>query len=190
MYSRRSRLSRRVPRSRKVPKSIKTMVRDGPPLYARTLRNIPDRIPDHTSNPRVTRIIRLYTFLNVTNPTIPVSYGTLGTQDSTDYSVAAFRYSNMRVTSVKCWLESPNNLSVSVTPPTLILTEGFSGYRTSDRGLAGSRYAKSGMDFSWTIQQSIVGTNSATVIFTVSTDITIPSSTNIPVTIDVVCEFV
>jgi len=175
--------------SNKLPNSIKNMVRDGPSVFARTLYNVQDLIPEHTANPRVTRVIRIYSIINNTTATIPVSYGSLGTQDSTDYGVSAFRYQFIRVKQCKVWLEVPNGLSVSVTPPSLIITESVTGYKVSDRGIAGSRYAKAGMEFSWGVQQGIVATNSAVNIFTVSTDITIPTNTNIPVTIDVVTEF-
>jgi len=174
--------------NRKVPNTVKNLVRVGPSLFARTLTNIPDRIPDHTANPRVTRIVRLYGSLVTATPTVSVSYGTLGSQDSTDYGVGAFRYQYMRVSMCKVWLEIPNGLSVAILPPTLQVTDS-TGYRVSDRGLAGSRYARAGMEFSWSTQQTIAAANSAAVIFVVSTDITIPSSTIIPVTIDVVCEF-
>jgi len=171
-------------------RSTLNAVHQGPELFAQTIYNVPDLIPEHTANPRVTRIVRIYTTLTSASPTVSVSYGTLSLQDGTDYNgSSSVRYANMRVHSAKVWLEIPNGLSVAVQPPTLILQEAASAYRVSDRGLAGSRYAKAGLVFSWQVRQAIVATNVATNILTVSTDVTIPASTIIPVTIDVVCEF-
>lgn len=190
MLKRNLKIKRGINRVSKVPKTIKSMVAVGPSLFASPLLNIPDRIPEHIANPRVTRIVRLYGILNNTITSISPSYATLALQDGTDYNgSSSVRYANMRVKSVKVWLEIPNGLSVSVQPPTLLVTESASAYRVSDRGIAGSRYAKAGFNFSWQVQQAIVATNVATVLFTVATDIIIPASTIIPVTIDVVVEF-
>jgi len=191
MFSRRGMSSRRTVRNLrtpKVPKPFKQMVRVGPPLFSSTI-NVPERIPEHTANPRVTRIVRLYLTLTNAAQSISITYGALGSQDSSDYGVATYRYQFMRVSKIKVWMEIPNGLSVSVVPPNLVLTDA-AGYKVSDRGIAGSRFARAGMDFSWAAQQLIVASNSGVSIATVTTDTTIPASTIVPITVDVVCEFI
>lgn len=172
----------------KISSNLKSIAHQGPSLFAKII-SCSNFIPPHTTNPRVTRIIRIYSFLTSASPVLNIAYGALGQQDYQDYGMLTFRYRFMRVKQVKAWLEVPNGLSVAVQIPTLVLTETATGFRTTDRGIAGSRYAKTGLTFSWSVQQAVVATNSGTSIFQISTDVTIPASTFVPITMDIVCEF-
>jgi hypothetical protein len=152
---------------------------------------LPVFITKHKVNPRVTRIVRIESKLTSGVPNISFNYLAVAGQDALDYTglSSPLRYSVMRVQSARVWLESPLNLSVSVDSFGIILSEIPSGYSVANRGTIGSRYASAGMEFSLFVRQAVVATSSATFIFTVQADKTIPASTDINLVVDVLVEF-
>jgi len=177
--------------SRRIPKKNRIVVRNqDPSLYATPLKSVSERIPRHIRNPRVTRTIRLVQVLTSATPNLSFSYANLASQDAVDYGLGTPRYNNMRVQSVRVWLESPSGLSVSVTPFGVTLLESSTGYTITDRGLTGAQYSKTGFTFSFATRSALVSTVSTTTVFNIATDTTIPASTNLPFTVDVTVEFV
>jgi len=161
-----------------------------PALFATTLYNIPDEIPVHTRNPRVTRVVRFNGNLNSAAPSFAVTYAFIATQDANDYSIATSRYLELRVQQVRAWVESPSGLSVAVPTFGAVLTETGTGYSVNDRGLTGSQYSRTGFRFSFALRSAIVLATSTTSVVTLTTDNTIPATTLLPYTIDITVEFI
>jgi hypothetical protein len=183
MVPRRTRTFRRPPRKNQRGRPLD-------PIFTAQRFPVPNfHIPQHVANPSVSRIIRIQFPLTAIVPSLNISYGDIALQDATDYGTPFTRYATMRVSQVRAWAESPNQLPDTQAPFGLILTDIVTGFTVSDRPNTGSTLNSIGLRFPFTIRQSVENTASTVELVTAACDQLITTGIDFNVTMDFSVEF-
>jgi hypothetical protein len=181
-----SRGFRALPRNR----NRQSLNSSGPDLHARKIpmnsRGV--RVPSFTVNPRVTRTVRAQGVLTNDVPAYEVTYVELAQIDESSYGSTSARYVSIRVQNVKVWLDSPPPL-YSQPATGVTVTETLSGFLVSDRPVPGESLACVGMKFSLQQREQIRPVTSTDIICTITTDITLPPTSQVYFVADFIVEF-
>jgi len=196
MFNRRSfnnsrRISRRVQFRRPLRSRNLKPNRDMlPPMYAKRWPTPSLMIPSYTDAPAIKRVVRIEGTFTSTSPSLAITANQLAQLDATYYTnTTNLRYDSIRVYAVRLYVETYN---VTSTTPAIgaTLTDTDSQSSFAARPVSGSSYAAVGMYLSRKQAENITACSDTTyVIFTASTDIAIPPSSQVRFTCDVYCEF-
>jgi len=147
------------------------------------------RIPVHTTNPKVQRVVRIQSTFTNASPTYSITPSVLRIQDATDYTgTSTARYAFVRVLSARLYVDSP---AASLTVPAYgaALVDSANGVQFTDRPVGGSTLATVGMMYCLQTRQSQFPTTSVTLIGTATTDGIVAVGNTISFTLDVLVEF-
>jgi hypothetical protein len=157
-------------------------------LYPMRINIRGTNIPRYTNNPHVQRIVRLSTALSSVNPTYNLTFSTFADLDQLEYSAGSARYSTIRISWVKFWLETPPTTALQPSYGAVI-TDVDSNMTFTDRCVGTISYAAVGYVLPFSIRQTIQLVSSTIPIATIGTDLTIPVGTLLNATVDALCEF-
>jgi hypothetical protein len=165
----------------------RTQTRPRDPIITAQRFPVPNiHIPQHISNPSVTRVVRLPASLTTTSSSYNVTYALLAYQDSLDYGITTTRYLTMRVSQIRVYAESP---PVASDPIGLEVTETSSLFTVVDRPVTGASLSSVGIRLPFAVRASIVPCTSTVVLVNILADRTIVGTLILSLNIDATCEF-
>jgi len=148
------------------------------------------QIPEHTERNKVQRIVRLSGQLTPSAPLFTISPDSVSSRDALDYlnSSAVLRYLDVRLISVKVWLESA---APTLSQPSfgVRLVDFASGTTYQTRPVSGQTYAAVGCQLCLETRSVVFLASDPTVVAEINSDITIPVGASLYFVCDVLCEF-
>jgi hypothetical protein len=180
-------------RSRKTSNRIRRISRKpmDPIITAQRFMIPSAHVPQHNTAPSVTRVVRVVVVLTSDSPSVILVPYNIAVRDAVDYTGSTtLRYLTMRFISAKFWAESPASLSVSQVSYGLVIYEPSTGFTIVDRPTTNSRLNAIGLKYPFNIRTTpVLCTDSGTNVVKISSDVSIASSTDFPVTCDFTVEF-
>jgi len=146
-------------------------------------------IPRHTTNPKVTRIVRLQINLTTEIQSVSVTWQQVLYQDGLDYlgTVTTPRYTTLRIINVRVYFDW--NLTNNAGNPGLSVIETSTGTEFTDIPTGGISVANVGMLFSFPTRSYTASDADTNPICTIGFVYTAGASTNVNVYADFLVEF-
>jgi hypothetical protein len=150
-------------------------------------------VPDHTTNPIVSRTIRYQASLTPTPGILNITATTISNVDSTDYlGSSTARYSYLRVNLIKVWMITGTDNTIQY--PTLVVAQsatvaGQPDFTVQDTPSPGSDVAAVGIRAGLLLRETWLPVADTTVLFTITTNPVTTSEVGIRIIADLSVDF-